>query len=148
MVVWLWPLPSSSTFLSSHYCRLFLLSFTNDDIHWSDLQPPHNLERHIKLNFIPFKTRIIGLLILGQISNLTSTCDVKTWDDQLQLVCTMKWINQFKTSQKNVLIVAMKVITEKIVHLDTRIILYNVVLIKYLISSSFNDFYSIFSFIF
>jgi len=89
------------------------------------------LERHIKLNFIPFETRIIGLLIPDQISYMTPTCDVKTRDDQLQLVCIMKWINQFKTNQKNVLTVAMKVITEEIVYLDSRIILCNVVLIKY-----------------
>jgi len=29
------------------------------------------LERHVKLNFIPFETKIIGLLIQGQISYLT-----------------------------------------------------------------------------
>ena len=58
------------------------------------------LERHIKLNFTPFETRIIGLLISSQISYQNPTCDVKTRDDQLQLVCIMKWINQFRTRQK------------------------------------------------
>lgn len=78
----------------------------------------HNIFRTYEVQFHQAQMKIICFFTWDQIWHLTHTCNKMNHEDKLLIISIMKWMSQFQISQKNILIVGMKVTIGGIVYIE------------------------------